>query len=294
MLDNSLAMDDPPATLAGEEELFAILGLDHIPPELREGRGEIEAAERGALPDLINLDDLQGVFHCHTTASDGADRVEDLLAAADQRGWEYIGITDHSKASFQANGLDEDRLHRQVEEIKAINEKGNFNAYAFAGIECDLLADGKLDLAEDILSSLDFIIASVHSSFSQTEEEMTKRVIKALEHPLVTMIGHLSGRLLLRREPYSLDLKKVIDAAAANGKVIEINANPMRMDMDWRHWRKAAEKGILASVNPDAHDVRHFAFCEVGIHVARKGWLTCQDVLNTRSLKEVKAFFASH
>ena len=157
----------------------------------------------------------------------------------------------------------------------------------------DSLPDGTLDLGEEALSALDFTIASIHSSFSQTEEEMTKRIIRALEHPLVTMIGHLSGRLLLRREPYALNIEKIVDAAAANGKIIEINANPMRMDMDWRHWRKASEKGVLGSVNPDAHDAQHFDFCETGIHVARKGWLTAQDVFNTRSLEEVKTYFAS-
>ncbi len=294
LVDGNLASKVLPETLAGENQLFEILGLDQIPPELREGRGEIEAAEQGTLPDLIKQEDLKGVFHCHTVASDGVDRVEDLLAAADERGWEYVGITDHSKASFQANGLDEARLLAQVEQIRKINDEGNYRSHAFAGIECDLLPDGTLDLGEEALSALDFIIASIHSSFSQTEEEMTKRVIRALEHPLVTMIGHLSGRLLLRREPYALNIEKIVDAAAANGKIIEINANPMRMDMDWRHWRKASEKGVLGSVNPDAHDAQHFDFCETGIHVARKGWLTAKDVLNTRSLEDVKTFFASH
>lgn len=280
------------AAISGEEELFAALGLASIPPELREGRGEIEAAEKKTLPQLLELTDLRGVFHCHTTASDGRDRVEDLLAVADARGWEYVGISDHSKASFQANGLDESRLSRQIEEIEEINASGKYRAHAFSGIECDVLTDGNLDLADDVLAELDFVIVSVHSSFSQSEDEMTARLIKALEHPCVTMLGHLSGRLLLRREPYAVDIDKVIDAAASNDKVIEINANPMRLDMDWRHWRKAADKGVLASINPDAHDTSHFDFCEAGIYVARKGWLTKDHVLNTRPLEEIQTFFS--
>jgi len=292
VVEGKPSSEKPPSTIAGEDELFAVLGLAHVPPELREGRGEIEAAEQGALPELFDLAELRGVFHCHTTASDGSDRVEDLLAVADSRGWDYIGISDHSKASYQANGLDESRLLRQVEEIEAINSSGKFQAYAFSGIECDVLPNGSLDLTDDALARVDFVIVSVHSSFSQSEEEMTARIVKALEHPCVTMLGHPSGRLLLRREPYAVNLDKLIDAAAANEKVIEINANPMRLDMDWRYWRKAAAKGVLASINPDAHDTSHFDFCEAGAHVARKGWLTRDDILNTRSLEEVRAFFS--
>lgn len=292
VVEGETPSETPPDTISDEKELFMSLGLAYVPPELREGRGEIEAAEERMLPELVELSDLRGTFHCHTTASDGSDQVEGLLAAADARGWEYIGISDHSKASFQANGLDESRLLNQIEEIKEINSTGKFRARALSGIECDVLADGSLDLKDEALAQLDFVIASIHSSFSQSEEEMTDRIIKALEHPFVTMLGHLSGRLLLRREPYAVNTDKVIDAAMANGKVIEINANPMRMDMDWRHWRKAAEKGVLASINPDAHDVTHFDFCESGVHVARKGWLTSQNVLNTRSLEEVQIFLA--
>lgn len=292
VVEGGAPSETPPDVIIDEEELFMSLGLAYVPPELREGRGEIEAAEERILPKLVELSDLRGAFHCHTTASDGSDRVEDLLAAADARGWEYIGISDHSKASFQANGLDESRLLKQIEEINEINSTGKFRARAFSGIECDVLVDGSLDLKDDVLAQLDFVIASIHSSFSQSEGEMTARIISALENPCVTMLGHLSGRLLLRREPYAVDTDKVIDAAMANGKVIEINANPMRLDMDWRYWRKAAEKGVLASINPDAHDISHFDFCESGVHVARKGWLTCQNVLNARSLEDVQDFLA--
>ncbi|MFP6855201.1 MAG: PHP domain-containing protein, partial [Opitutales bacterium] len=284
LVEGSASACKASSPISDEEGLFAALGLSFIPPELREGRTEIETAENNAIPRLIDLTDLRGIFHCHTTASDGSDSVEDLLIAAEARGWEYVGVTDHSKASFQANGLDENRLARQIEEIREINASGKYCVHAFSGIECDVLADGSLDLNDDILQKLDFVIASVHSSFSQSETEMTARLVRALEHPTVTMLGHPSGRLLLRREPYAVNMEKVIDAAAANHKIIEINANPMRLDMDWRHWRKAAEKGVLASINPDAHDTGHFDFCEAGVHVARKGWLTKEQVINTRTL----------
>ena len=283
---------DPLATITCEEELFAALGLAFVEPELREGRGEIEAAADEKLPELFELNDLKGIFHCHTIASDGSNGLNELLIAADAKGWEYVGISDHSKASFQANGLDEARLLNQIEEIEKINASGKFNAHALSGIECDVLPDGSLDLEDTILESLDFVIVSIHSSFSQNEDEMTKRIIKALEQPSTTMLGHLSGRLLLRREPYKVNVEKVIDAAAANGKIIEINANPMRLDMDWRFWRKASEKGVLASINPDAHDTSHYDFCEAGVNVARKGWLSKDNVLNTRSLEEVRSILA--
>ena len=283
---------DPLATITCEEELFAALGLAFVEPELREGRGEIEAAADEKLPELFELNDLKGIFHCHTIASDGSNGLNELLIAADAKGWEYVGISDHSKASFQANGLDEARLLNQIEEIEKINASGKFNAHALSGIECDVLPDGSLDLEDTILESLDFVIVSIHSSFSQNEDEMTKRIIKALEQPSTTMLGHLSGRLLLRREPYKVNVEKVIDAAAANGKIIEITANPMRLDMDWRFWRTASEKGVLASINPDAHDTSHYDFCEAGVNVARKGWLSKDNVLNTRSLEEVRSILA--
>lgn len=292
LVEGSTCEQSFPSPISDEEGLFAALGLSFIPPELREGRTEIETAETNDIPRLIDLTDLRGVFHCHTTASDGSDSVEDLLIVAEARGWEYVGVTDHSKASFQANGLDENRLARQIEEIEEINASGKYGVHAFSGIECDVLADGSLDLNDDILKKLDFVIASAHSSFSQSEAEMTARLVRALEHPATTMLGHPSGRLLLRREPYAVNMDKVIDAAAANHKIIEINANPMRLDMDWRHWRKAAEKGVMASINPDAHDTSHFDFCEAGVHIARKGWLTKEQVINTRSLEEIKTFFS--
>ncbi|MEM9158894.1 MAG: DNA polymerase/3'-5' exonuclease PolX [Verrucomicrobiota bacterium] len=275
-------------TASSEEELFGLLDLKFVPPELREGLGEIEAAEKGDFPELLDTGDLRGVFHNHTKASDGNNSLEEMTAAAQEMGWEYWGVADHSKASFQANGLDEERVLAQLEKVRGLNASGKFDCHIFSGIECDILKDGSLDLDEEVMMQLDYVVSSVHGSFTLSEEEQTARFIKAIEHPATTMLGHLSGRLLLRREEYRVDAQKVVDAAIANDVVIEINANPSRLDMDWRFWRKAAEKGLLTSVNPDAHDVGHFGFVSAGVNVARKGWLTKENVLNTMTLKEVK------
>lgn len=280
-----------PGELGDEAELYSTLGLNFIPPELREGRGEIEAAEEGPLPKLIEYGDLRGVFHNHTDASDGHGTLEEMAAAAHALGWEYLGIADHSKASYQANGLNEERLARQIETIRNLNESGEAPVAIFAGVECDILVDGRLDLDESILRELDYVVASVHVSLGQSEEEMTKRLIRAIEHSCTTMLGHVSGRLLLAREPAKLDHAKVIDAAAANGVVIELNANPRRLDMDWRWWRRATEKGVLCAINPDAHSTWQLEFTKAGVRVARKGWLEAHQVLNTRSLGEMRLFF---
>jgi len=292
-IDEGVSSAPPPASIGTEKEIFTALDLAYIPPELREGNGEIEIAECGTLPVLPEVCDLRGVFHNHTTASDGRDTLVDMATAAAARGWEYLGIADHSKASFQANGLDEKRVLAQIEDIATLNRSGEVGVHLFAGIEVDILGDGSLDLPTAVLAELDYVVASVHSRFSQSEEEMTARLVRAIEHPLVTMVGHLSGRLLLRREPYEFNTTKVIDAVAANGKIIEINANPQRLDMDWRHWRKAADKGVLACINPDAHAVEHFDFVEAGIHVARKGVLQSREIFNTSSLHQVRERLAA-
>ena len=276
-----------------EEDIFKALGLQYVPPALREGMGEVEAAERNELPELLEFSDLKGCFHNHTTASDGRNTLEEMVAEADARGWEYLGIADHSKSSFQANGLDEERLARQVEAIRELNDSGKFRCRVFAGSEVDVLSGGKLDFEDSILESLDYVVASVHNGLTQDEETMTARIITALEHPRVTMFGHLSARLLLRREPSQMNVAKIIDAAIANGKILELNANPMRLDMDWRHWRRAAEKGLLCCINPDAHAVEQFDYQLAGVHAARKGWLTAENVLNTRTLNEVEAYLSS-
>ena len=276
-----------------EEDIFKALGLQYVPPALREGMGEVEAAERNELPELLEFSDLKGCFHNHTTASDGRNTLEEMVAEADARGWEYLGIADHSKSSFQANGLDEERLARQVEAIRELNDSGKFRCRVFAGSEVDVLSGGKLDFEDSVLAYLDYVVASVHNGLTQDEETMTARIITALEHPRVTMFGHLSARLLLRREPSQMNVAKIIDAAIANGKILELNANPMRLDMDWRHWRRAAEKGLLCCINPDAHAVEQFDYQLAGVHAARKGWLTAENVLNTRTLNEVEAYLSS-
>lgn len=274
-----------------EEDIFKTLGLAYIPPSLREGMGEVEAAEKNELPELLELEDLKGCFHNHTTASDGRNTLEEIAAEADKRGWQYLGVADHSKSSFQANGLDEARLEKQVQAIRALNESGSFSSHIFAGSEVDILSGGKLDFSDSVLGTLDYVVASVHNGLTQDEETMTSRIIKALEHPNVTMLGHVSGRLLLKREASKMNIQKIIDAAIANHKIIELNSNPMRLDMDWRHWKKAAEKGLLCAINPDAHALPHYDFQLTGVNIARKGWLTRGHVFNTRSLQEVKEYF---
>ena len=214
-----------------------------------------------------------------------------MVTATEQLGLEYLGIADHSKASFQANGLDEARVLQQIEAIRALNESGKFSCFVFAGCEVDVLPSGELDFEDSILEQLDYVVASIHSSFTLSEADQTRRMIRAIEHPSVHMIGHLTGRILLRREPYALDINKVIDACAANQTIIELNANPHRLDMDWRHWKRAADKGVLCAINPDAHSTEGLALYEAGVYIARKGWLPRQSVLNTRSTGEIKTYF---
>lgn len=275
-----------------EAELFAALGLNFISPELREGMGEIEVAERGELPRLVELGDLRGAFHNHTTASDGRNTLAEMAAAADALGWEYLGIADHSKSSVIANGLTEERLLKQVEEIRALNASGRFKTQLFAGVECDILAGGELDYDDGVLAKLDYVVASVHNLFAQDEATMTRRIIKAIEHPGTMMLGHVTGRLLLRREAYRVDVAKTIDAALANGVIIELNANPSRLDMDWRHWRKAAERGLLCAINPDAHDTAGLMHVRAGVNTARKGGLTRAQVFTTWSVADVRKHFS--
>ncbi|HUR58130.1 MAG TPA: DNA polymerase/3'-5' exonuclease PolX [Opitutaceae bacterium] len=278
---------------ATEAELFAALGLHFIPPELREGMGEIEAAEKGELPQLIEHADLRGAFHNHTTASDGRNTLSEMTAAAAALGWEYLGIADHSKSSVVANGLTEERLLQQVEEIRALNASKRFKTHVFTGTECDILPDGKLDFDDSVLLQLDYVVASVHNVFAQEEDVMTKRIIRALEHPCTTMLGHTTGRILLRRESYRVDVSKVIDAALANGVIIELNASPWRLDLDWRHWKKAADRGLLCAINPDAHETATLDHVRAGVNAARKGWLRREQVLNTWPLDKVREWMGA-
>jgi DNA polymerase (family 10) len=282
----------PRTDIRSEADLFAALGLAPIPPELREGRGEIEAAEAGPLPRLLEEGDLRGVFHNHTTESDGHNTLEEMAAAAEALGWEYLGIADHSKSSFQARGLDETRLAAQVEAIRRLNASGRCRTHVFAGTECDILPDGRLDFADDVLAGLDYVVASVHSAFTLDREAQTRRILRTLENPQVTMLGHPTGRLLLERPGYDVDLERVIDAAIERGVVIELNASPWRLDLDWRFWRRAAERGLVCAINPDAHRAAQLDWFRAGVAAARKGWLTAAHVLNTRPLAAVQAALA--
>jgi DNA polymerase (family X) len=277
---------------ADEKAIFAALGLSYIPPELREGIDEIAAAERGEIPALVELRDIRGAFHNHTTESDGKNTLREMVAAAQALGWDYIGIADHSKSSRQARGLTEERLIRQVAEIGTLNRSAQFKTRVYAGTECDILPDGSLDFDDGILAKLDYVVASVHSSFGQDEGVMTARIVRAIEHPRTTMLGHLSGRILLEREAYRVDAIKVIDAAIANGVAIELNASPHRLDMDWRLWKRAAERGLECSVNPDAHDTAGLEHVRAGINAARKGWLTARNVVNTLPARSIDAWLA--
>lgn len=273
-----------------ENDIFKALGLTYIEPELRENCGELEAAEKNKLPKLVTEKDIRGTFHNHTTASDGRSTLKEMALAAEDLGWEYIGISDHSKSSFQANGLSEERLMKEVAEIRRMNASKKFRTHIFAGVECDILPNGTLDFSDRVLEKLDFVVISVHNALSQDEKTMTKRIIRAIENPYTTMVGHVTGRLLLKREPYKVNLAKVIDACIANNKIMELNANPKRLDMDWRLWHAASNKGLMCCINPDAHHTDHLQFYRCGVGIARKGWLEKADILNTRPLKEVKKF----
>ncbi|MFC4994346.1 DNA polymerase/3'-5' exonuclease PolX [Rubritalea tangerina] len=280
----------PPPTIHEEADIYKALGLDYIPPELRENRGEIEAAENGSIPRLVTLENLRGTFHNHTTASDGKNSLEEMAEAAIELGLEYLGIADHSKASFQANGLYPERLLKQVDHIKSLNKQWEGSFRLLAGSEVDILKDGSLDFDDSILAQLDYVVASVHNAFTLPEKEMTKRIIRAMENPHVTMLGHLTGRLLLRREAYAVNVDKIIDCAAETGTIIELNCNPRRLDMDWRHWKNAREKGVKCAINPDAHRLEQLQFLAFGVRLARKGWLTKDDVINTKPLNDILDF----
>jgi DNA polymerase (family X) len=271
-----------------EEEVFEKLGLKFVPPEMREDMGEFKLAEKGEVPRLIEWTELKGSLHNHSTWSDGHQRPQDIAKAMRELGLAYWGITDHSKASFQANGLDAARLRGQLKEIKQINEelaKEGTDFRLLTGTEVDILKDGKLDFPDDVLAELDVVIASIHQSFSQSEEETTNRLIGAARNPFVHILGHLTGRLLLERDPYKLNQHAVIDACAETGTWIELNASPYRFDMDWRFWPYAKSKGVKCVINCDAHRFEHAGFLRLGAGIARKGWLTRDDVVNTLPLK---------
>jgi len=272
-----------------EVEFFKVLGLEYIPPELRENMGEIEAAEKGELPELVKFKDIQGLFHIHTKYSDGINTLQELVEEAKRAGFKYLGISDHSQTAVYAGGLKTETVIRQHHEINEFNAK-NPNFYVFHGIESDILADGSLDYPEEILALFDFVIASVHSGFSITGERATRRLIKALENPYVTMLGHPTGRILLGRQGYEPDIEKIIRAAKENNVIIELNASPFRLDIDWRYLKFAKEQGVKISINPDAHRKEELYDIFFGVKIARKGWSEKRDVLNALSVEEVKDY----
>jgi DNA polymerase (family 10) len=274
-----------------EEDIFEKLGLHYVPPEMREDMIEFALAEKGPLPRLIEWTDLKGSLHNHSTWSDGHQRPEEIVKTMRGLGLAYWGVTDHSKSSFQANGLDPDRVRQQLKEIHQINQALADEGTDFrllTGTEVDILRDGKLDHPDDLLADLDVVIASIHQSFSQSEAETTKRLIGAAQNPYVHILGHLTGRLLLEREPYKVDQRAVIDACAATGTWIELNASPMRFDLDWRLWPYAKSKGVKCLINCDAHRAEHAGFLRLGAGIARKGGLTKEDVINTLPLKALR------
>ncbi|HEX4263438.1 MAG TPA: DNA polymerase/3'-5' exonuclease PolX [Verrucomicrobiae bacterium] len=278
-----------------EEEIFQQLGLNYVPPECREDTGEFALAEKEPFPRLIQWNDLKGSLHNHSTWSDGRMTIEQIAKAMRELGLSYWAITDHSKSSVQANGLDTTRLRQQLKEIKAINQQLADEGIDFrllTGTEVDILAEGKLDFPDDLLSDLDVVVASAHQRLALDEVQNTKRIIRAAENKYVHILGHLTGRLLLERDSQKMNVHEVIDACAATGTWIELNATPDRLDMDWRHWQYAKSKGVKCVINCDAHRFEHAGYLRLGADVARKGWLTKADVMNTlplpKLLKELK------
>jgi DNA polymerase (family X) len=274
---------------ASEAEIYAALGLAFIEPELREGRGEIGASRSGELPTLVSERDLRGLIHVHTTASDGRDSLEAMVAAARDAGYSYAAITDHSKSAGYAGGLDEERVLAQREEIRAMRRR--FPGFRiFHGTEADILADGSIDYGDEFLRVFDLVVASVHSRFGLSREEQTARLLRAVRNPRVSVLGHPTGRLLLSRDGISVDIDAVIDAAAESGCALEINCSPQRLDLDWRHGRYAVGKGVPLAIDPDAHSVAELGLIPLGVGIARKGWVTPAATLNAKSADELTAW----
>jgi DNA polymerase (family 10) len=273
-----------------EADIFHALKLDYIPPELRENTGEIEAAAEHRLPKLVEWKDLHGTFHCHTDWSDGRNSVEEMAEAAREMGWQYLGIADHSQSLGVARGLDPDRVRQQFAEIDRLNKKWK-DFRILKGTECDVLPDGRLDYPDELLEQFDYVVISVHSHFNMSKEEMTRRIVRAMQHPKVTMLGHATGRLLLRRDGYPLDLDQVLKIAAENKVMIEINGQPDRMELDWVHVKHAKSLGVMLVLNPDAHSTTELRYVRYALDVARRGWLEKSNVLNSRTLAQVLQLF---
>ncbi len=272
-----------------ERDVFRTAKVAYIAPERRETADDLRAKKR---PKLIELDELRGTFHVHTTYSDGRNSVLEMLSAARDRGWEYLGLSDHSQAAYYAGGLNEMRVRQQHAEIAA-HEKSVAPMRVFRGTEADILNDGSMDYGAAVLSRFDFVIASIHSNFKMSKDEMTERMLRALDDPHVTFIGHLTGRKLLSREGYSVDYDRIFEKAGERGVMIEINGNPNRLDLDWRHVRRALDRGVVLSIHPDAHSVAEYNAMVTGTWVARKAGLSAKQIFNTRPLEEIEEFFAS-
>lgn len=281
-------------SVADEHSLYAAAGLDYIEPELREAEGEVDAAERHALPRLLVPNEVRGVLHCHTHYSDGKSSIPDMARGARDRGWSYIGISDHSAAAFYASGLSRERVLAQFEVIDRLNDELAGTGFRILkGIEADILADGRLDYDAELLARFDFVIGSIHARFGMDGPAMTERVLRALDDPFLTVLAHPTGRLLLSREPYAIDLDAVTEKAAEAGVALELNADPHRLDLDWRHLIEAKRRGATIALGPDAHSVNALDNVFLGVGMARKGWLEARDLLNARDAEGVIAFARS-
>jgi DNA polymerase (family 10) len=277
-----------PVARATEEEIYAKLELDYIPPELRENTGEIDAAAEHRLPQLVELKDILGDLQMHTTASDGKNSIEEMALAAKELGYEYISLTDHSKAVTVANGLDEKRTLEQIRKIREANTK-NLGIRVLASSEVDVLKNGKLDLDNEVLAQLDVVLVSIHSYMTLERAEMTERILAAIENPYTQIIGHPTGRLVLRRDAYAYDMERILDSARANGVVMEANASPERLDLKDVHLRMAKERGAKIVISTDAHTTRGLQAMRYGVQMARRGWIEKKDVINALSLENLLA-----
>jgi DNA polymerase (family 10) len=291
--EDGLFKDGELVALGSEEELFELAGMQFIPPEIREGIDEVRRALDGELPELVRSEHLRGMLHVHSTWSDGRSSIADIAEHVRGLGYSYLLMTDHSKAAFYANGLDERRLEQQGHEIDEVNKGYDPAGFrVLKGIECDILGDGSLDLSDDALAALDAVVISVHSQFTLPIQEQTERICRALEHRYSTILGHSTGRLILKRKGYDVDLRQVIETAAQHGKCIELNCNPMRLDLNWRMVRHARRKGIPIAINPDAHSLADFNNMRHGLTMARKAWLTPEGTLNAMGVEEFLGFAA--
>jgi len=273
---------------ANEEDIYSALGLPFIEPELREGRGEIERALKGKLPKLVTEGDLRGILHCHTDASDGTETLETMANATRQRGFQYFGVADHSKSAHYAGGLSLEQIDEQHREADRLNRKFRREFRILKGIESDILADGSLDYPDEVLESFDFVVASIHGRFKLDRKAQTDRLLRAVANPHTVILGHMTGRQLMRRPGYDIDVEKVLRACARHGVAVEINAHPWRLDLDWRWHQAALDFGCMMSINPDAHSIRELDHMHWGVAMARKGGVPPNRVLNAMTLPQIQ------